>query len=408
MPAPRKPSTEEQLARTANAKRIGPSTKTIASLRIMKSIHLPTVKDLRAECHRRIKQYTWPERGRRNPEPRPGDTTTVGGSGWGQQRCLSFLVANPNRDGVGGDPPEGQHMMKKQRGQHSPAPAARDAPVAAEDAPAAEEDVAVIEPTKPPSVRFDNKNVVARACHCLLETRDELVEVDRDLSRAEKNPGVDKPADVWAEKFCEIFNDITEVFQVPCLDTILEGYDPETEPLGPGIRIGAAHAMAYLRSMRASYTKAIKDYQREHRSGSGLFAQTTEEAIAEADASLPSGGASGSEADERQGKTFYEVCFEKGHSTAYYLYCLFAGDTDIFNVLSEAMPEGCCSNSTQGSKDPTKQQVKRSSKKRKHNESDGSGGNTTVAVQMRESDSLADSICYMQVLKRCVMFHVNL
>ena len=119
-------------------------------------------------------------------------------------------------------------------------------------------------------------------------------------------------------------------------------------------------------------------------------------------------GASGSEADERQGKTFYEVCFEKGHSTAYYLYCLFAGDTDIFNVLSEAMPEGCCSNSTQGSKDPTKQQVKRSSKKRKHNESDGSGGNTTVAVQMRESDSLADSICYMQVLKRCVMFHVNL
>ena len=74
---------------------------------------------------------------------------------------------------------------------------------------------------------------------------------------------------------------------MPCLDTILEGYGPEAELLGPCIRIGAAHAMAHLRSMRASYTKAIKDYQREHRSGSGLFAQTTEEAIAEADASLP-------------------------------------------------------------------------------------------------------------------------
>ena len=106
-------------------------------------------------------------------------------------------------------------------------------------------------------MRFDNKNVVARACHCLLETRDELVEVDRDLSRAEKNPGVDKPADVWAEKFCEIFNDITEVFQVPCLDTILEGYDPETEPLGPGIRIGAAHA-GYLRSMEPATQKQSK------------------------------------------------------------------------------------------------------------------------------------------------------
>ena len=314
MPAPRKPNAEEQLARTNNAKRIGPSAKTLWSLGISNNMHRPTVKDLRTECHRRIEQYTWPARGKRTPKPRPGDTSEGAGHGWGQQRCLSFLATNANRDGVEGDPPEGQHITTL-RGRRSPAPAAGGAAAAAEGAPAAEDDTPsadtpvtpVIEATAAPSVRFDNKEVVARACHCLLESRDELVEVDRNLSRAEKNPAVDRPAAVWAEKFCEIFNDETELFDVPCYDTILDGYDPVAEPLGPGVRIGAVHAMAYLRSMRASYTKAIRDYQREHRSGSGLYAQTTEEAIAEADAPPRAGCASGSETDERQGKTFYEV-----------------------------------------------------------------------------------------------------
>ena len=181
MPAPREPNAEEQLARTNNAKRIGPSAKTLWSLGISNNMHRPTVEDPRAECHRRIEQYTWPARGKRAPEPRPGDISEGAGHGWGQQRCLSFLATNANRDGVEGDPPEGQHIAA-QRGRRSPAPAAGGAAAAAGGAPAAEDDTPsadtpvtpVIEATKPPSVRFDNKEVVARACHCLLESRDEL------------------------------------------------------------------------------------------------------------------------------------------------------------------------------------------------------------------------------------------
>ena len=72
MPAPRKPKAEEQLARTNTAKRIGPSAKTIGSLRISNNMHLPTVKDPRAECHHSTEQC---RSGAANVAPNHGQAT---------------------------------------------------------------------------------------------------------------------------------------------------------------------------------------------------------------------------------------------------------------------------------------------------------------------------------------------
>ena len=338
MTTARRPTDAEQLVRATNAKRLGARFRTIKSLGIAKQLKIqePVLADLVAEIVRRADQYVWDSP---TKKPRP--------AGWGMPKCLKWLIAYPSKDvevTSDGEDEDGAYT----------------APELSEETPTSDSDAsddktrkkrkrkALSNPTSTPKKPRLTQPAFARFVHCLYETLQEFIESEGVVNRAAKCPGGEMPRDVWAEKCAAVFNDKSMTFEKPCADALLLNWEPEAQPYGDGVTVGPGDMKSFLCTVKADFHECKVAFEQ---SGNGMLASSVEAAKAESSGAAGTSATAGEEAP-MNGASFYSICAGKGKPGAYYVYCMFSGETDFFNTLSLAMPEGTGASSARGASDP--------------------------------------------------------